>query len=66
MKALVFGILAMIVGLGAGLLAFQSSLIWCSPLAALLVLVTGTAFCFLWPAKRAPTVLEPTSVEPAQ
>jgi hypothetical protein len=52
MKALVLGVLAMIVGLGAGLLAFQSSLIWCSPLAALLVLVTGTIFCFLWPAKR--------------
>jgi hypothetical protein len=52
MKALVLGVLAMIVGLGAGLLAFQSSLIWCSPLAALLVLVTGTLFCFLWPAKR--------------
>jgi hypothetical protein len=53
-KALIFGAIAMIAGLGACLLAFQSSLLWCSPLAGMLVLLTGTAFCFLWPAKRVP------------
>ena len=50
-KALISGVVALVVGMGFCLLAFQSSLVWWPPLAALLVMATGTVFCFLWPAK---------------
>lgn len=52
MKALLTGAVAVIAGLGASLLAFQTALVWWSPLAAVLALAVGTVFCFLWPAKR--------------
>jgi hypothetical protein len=34
---------------------------WCSPLPALLVIATGTIFCFLWPRRR----VEPLATAPA-
>jgi hypothetical protein len=51
-KAVVLGAIAAVVGLGVCLLTFQSALRWCSPLPALLVIATGTIFCFLWPRRR--------------
>lgn len=52
MKALILGAAAIIFGLGICLLVFQSSLMWWPPLAGLLVMITGTLFCLLWPAER--------------
>lgn len=56
-KALATGLVALIAGLAICLLVFQSSLVWWPPSAALLLLATGTVFCFLWPAKKKPVAV---------
>lgn len=49
-KAVLSGVGFAIGGLVVCLLVFQSSLMWWSPLAAMLCVAVSTAFCFVWPA----------------
>ena len=61
-RAVILGAIAATIGFGVCLLTFQSALMWCSPLPALLVIATGTIFCFLWPRRRAEPPLHAPAV----
>jgi len=50
--ALVSGFSLLVATMLVCLVSFQSSLTWWSPLAAACLLVTSTAFCFLWPNRK--------------
>lgn len=50
---LAYGVAVLALGLAAAIVSFQSSLTWCAPHLALAFTLTGSVFCFLWPA-RAP------------
>jgi hypothetical protein len=62
-RALLFGVLSVVVGMVVCLLVFQASLVWWSPLPALAVVLASTLFCFLWPHR---SKLLPSAETPAE
>jgi hypothetical protein len=65
--SLVFGFAMVVLCVGAGILVFQTSLIWCSPLPVVAVIAPSTLWCFLWPHRKAPRreEIQPAEPEPA-
>ncbi len=52
MGAVAFGVGVLALSLAAAIVSFQSSLTWCAPHLALAFTLTGSVFCFLWPAPK--------------
>lgn len=65
--SLIFGFAILVVCVGAGILVFQTTLIWCSPLPVLAVVAPSTLWCFLWPHRKAARreEIHPAEPEPA-
>ncbi len=57
-KAVAFGACVLALGLAAAIVSFQSTLTWCAPHLALALTLTGSVFCFLWPASRRVVAME--------